>query len=135
MPTHTDECIANAARYGFCDHTTLYADPRRVREHDIALYTLHRGRNIAAWVSFLLLAASTTALFVFAPLWTVLTIPLQAVGWSGLFAAGLPAPLSSNSHRHALPLDVTQRFALIPPLRPNIHRNRARRRRRRKDNT
>ena len=65
-------------------------------------------------------------LFLYAHWWLALaTLPLQALGWSGLFAAGLPTPLSSDPTR-SLPLDVQARLRILPPYRPNRFRTRKR---------
>ena len=124
---HTDQCIRDAVQYGFCDHTRLTTHPRTVREHDITVFTLHRARDITGWLALALITASQALLFLTAPLWLALvTTPLQALGWSGLFAAGLPSPLSAD-HSRSLPLDVQARFRILPPYRPNrFHPGRSR---------
>src|SRR4051812_45262627 len=108
-PHHTDACIQDAARYGFCDHTRLTASPHLVYRHDIHLYVARQAREYAAWVSLTLLILGEILLFTSTSTPRALLItPALALAWSGLFASGLPAPFVADPAR-TLPPDVQER--------------------------
>jgi hypothetical protein len=110
VPRHTDSCIKDAARYGFCDHTRLTARPDRVRSHDLALLLDYQATNITGWIALALLTLSQLLMILLAPWWLAFIVtPLQALGWSGLFTCGLPTPLTSDPARR-LPPDVRERL-------------------------
>jgi hypothetical protein len=122
-PTHTDQCIRDAAQFGFCAHTRLYAAPTRTRPiRPLPSYLLPPSRltragwrrETTAWVGVLL---------VFGPaLWLLLThgwLPFLAVyatglGWILLFTCGLPQGLTADLSK-VLPRDAAHRLRNPPP--------------------
>jgi hypothetical protein len=117
-PTHTDQCLLDYARFGFCEHTTLQpgravnlVDSRPLYTPDPRPYASrqpreggsppqerdHRARReLIRWVGFSALLISTyliatnpaNNLFD-----TFLLITLPGIGWLIALTSGLPAPV------------------------------------------
>jgi hypothetical protein len=113
-PHHTDACIRDAARFGFCEHTTL---PRTPRPAQPAAPTpapaLRRWtglrQQLAAWVAFLALLGTFVWLLPRVG-WAALVVEfVLGLGWLGLFVLGLPTALTADLSK-VLPPDTRARL-------------------------
>jgi hypothetical protein len=93
LPQHTNQCILDAARWGFCDHTRLVTAPTVVARR--TRYLAHRRRQalIRVILSYAGLTAIVgTTLYLADQLgWAILwVLPAFSLGWLLVFTCGLP---------------------------------------------
>jgi hypothetical protein len=99
LPQHTNQCIRDAARYGFCDHTRLVTAPHLVARRTQILRDTRRRRTIRTALSYLglaLIALTTIYLSDHLGLATLWLIPLFSLGWLLVFTCGLPRFLTDG---------------------------------------
>jgi hypothetical protein len=109
---HTDACIADAIRYGFCDHTLLRAPgSARARRGAAEQRARKRARlrDRLAWVSTVILFGTFITLFTQIGWWAFLAFSLGGLGWLGIFLFGLPYALTADI-RDTLPPDTRDRL-------------------------
>jgi hypothetical protein len=123
---HTDQCIRDAARYGFCDHTRLTARSIqiRIRERDRANARLSSlapnarmhstTRELLGWLGLLTITGSTVWLYQYLGAKALLVAPTIGLGWLLVFTCGLPKGLTADLTR-ALPPDAKDRLNTPPP--------------------
>lgn len=103
---HTDQCIRDAARYGFCDHTRIGApashpvnararDPRSVHTPQLS----PRAREVYAWIGLVSLAAPSYYLITQLGFPALPAIALINLGWLLVFTCGLPRGLAADLAR------------------------------------
>jgi len=118
---HTDACIRDAARYGFCDHTRLGASPARVR-----VQTRHRERSRRASIIRELLGFVSLAM-IFGPFFylanqlaiieALLIFTLLTCGYLLLLLCGIPSSLTVDP-REWIPDDARERLENPLPKKP-----------------
>jgi hypothetical protein len=115
LPQHTNACIADAARWGFCDHTRLVTAPQLVARKARYLANRRRQRLVRATLSYLgltLVVLTTIYLAQHLPFPAILwVIPAFSLGWLLVFTCGLPRFLTDG------PDDI------VPPDRARALRN------------
>lgn len=147
QPAHTDQCIRDAAQFGFCAHTRLPRDLHRPSEHRVVYsppqldppQLTPRARivfTLLPWVGFTCLAIATYLLATRVPfLITALVILLFGLGWLLIFARGIPPALKAAlmwDPRTSLPdphAAYEQLWDRPSPYRPTDTRPNPRRRR------
>lgn len=123
---HTDQCIRDAARYGFCDHTVLTASPLavRFRNRERAAHSLSslspdarmhsHTRELLGWTGLALITGSTVWLYQYLGVKALFVTPVVGLGWLLVFTCGLPRGLTADLSR-ALPPDARERLGPGPP--------------------
>jgi hypothetical protein len=113
LPVHTDQCIRDAARWGFCDHTRLVTAPQIVARKAQILHDARRRRRTRALLSYLGLAlavATTIYLATHLPFPAILwVIPAFSGGWLLVFTCGLPRFITDGPD-DILPPDAAARL-------------------------
>jgi hypothetical protein len=102
---HTDQCIADAARYGFCDHTRIGAPAShpvntrsaRARAHTPQLSP--RAREVYAWIGLVSLLAPSYYLVTRLGFPALPALTLINLGWLLVFTCGLPRGLAADLAR------------------------------------
>jgi hypothetical protein len=121
LPQHTNQCIRDAALWGFCDHTRLVTAPQVVARKTQLLHTArrrHRTRELLAYVGLAAVVLTTVYLtprLGWATLWV---IPAFSLGWLLVFTCGLPRAFTDGPD-DILPPDAARRLhgEIAPPPR------------------
>jgi hypothetical protein len=107
-PRHTDQCIRDAAAYGFCAHTVLPIKPPPPPSR------LQRAiRSSLRWLAFALLVVLFVALFLAVGWWALLFEAGTGLAWLLIFTLGLPPSLTADLST-VLPPDTRERLAAAP---------------------
>jgi len=120
LPTHTDQCIRDAARFGFCDHTRLVASSVRVRAQQSERRHSARVALLRELLGFLALAMIFGPFFYLANQLSIIealtTFTALSLGYLLLLLCGLPGSLTVDP-REWLPPDARERLE-NPPDKP-----------------
>jgi hypothetical protein len=108
-PRHTDQCIRDAATYGFCAHTVL-----PLRPPPPPTRTTRVVRTLLRWLAFGLLLTLFVALFLSVGWWALLFEAGTGLAWLMIFIIGLPPSLTADLST-ILPSDTRERLAAAPP--------------------
>jgi len=104
---HTDQCIRDAARYGFCDHTRL---GRRAPSTNPRARLSPAVRDVYAWIGLASLFLTVYWLATHVSLLATLGLTaLSSLGWLLVFTCGLPRGFDADLSR-VLPPDAARRL-------------------------
>jgi hypothetical protein len=119
LPTHTNQCIRDAAQWGFCDHTRLVTAPQVVARRaaqEARTRRFQRTRALLSYVGLLLVVLTTIYLsdqLGWAIFWV---LPAFSLGWLLVFTCGLPRFLTDTAD-DIVPPDAARRLhdEITPP--------------------
>lgn len=104
---HTDQCLRDYRRHGFCDHTVLRPVPSSTRARRARI---RRIRAVLSWVACALVLACTYFIASRLGLLGVAATAGLGIGYILLLFCGVPAGLLSDLSR-TLPPDARSRLA------------------------
>jgi hypothetical protein len=116
-PFHTDQCIRDAAVYGFCEHTVLPSGLRSPARPAPTLSLPRAVRALLPWLAFLLLVGLFVALFQQVGWWALLYQAGFSLSWLVIFILGLPPSLTADLTR-VLPDNTRERLEIPRPKLP-----------------